>query len=107
MEFAELLQTILVDPSGAYDQLDLLATQLKPLIDGSAKKLVDYYEEYVENSDRLCIARATSFKKKYDAYIEVGFNEDQAMALVLNDKEFITRVAEKANVVTRNVANNA
>ena len=107
MELVELLQQILIDPSGAYEQFNNLSDQFKPLVDGIAKKLVDYYEEYADNSDRFCKARAQSFKKKYDAYCEVGFSEEQAMALVLNDKDMISKALKNANIVTKNIANNA
>lgn len=99
MELMELLQSVLTDPNGTYDQLNLITDQAKPLVTGIASKAVDYYSEFVDNSDRLCLAKATLMMKRYRAYLEVGFDEDQAMRLLLNEGDHWKQVASAVNNV--------
>lgn len=56
----------------------------KPLIHAAGKAVLDIYEEVASN-DRYPKIRAMSAKKMYDAFVNVGFSDDQALALMIND----------------------
>lgn len=96
--------TALADPDSLPEMIDEYVEKAKPLIHAAGKAVLDIYEE-VANSDRYPKIRATSVKKMYDAYVGVGFNDDQALALLINDniqlmkniKESSTRASKNAN----------
>ena len=48
------------------------------------QEVVEVYKDYSNNTEYPAIA-AKAKKNMYDAYISVGFTEDQALALMIND----------------------
>ncbi len=49
-----------------------------------AKEIVNVYKDYSNNTEYPTIIAKTK-KNMFDAYIGVGFSEDQALALMIND----------------------
>ncbi len=87
MELMEIIQQIIVDPDGTYEQLDALCEKIDPFIKGLSSKIVDYIEAYASGCDRLCQSRAMAAKKMYDAYRDVGFSKNEALSLVIRDND--------------------
>ena len=56
----------------------------KPIIYGLAQEIVAVYKDYSNNTEYPTIVAKTK-KNMYDAYVSVGFTEDQALALMIND----------------------
>lgn len=56
----------------------------KPLVYSLAQEIVDVYKDYSENKEYPAIVANTK-KNMYDAYVNAGFTEDQALALMIND----------------------
>lgn len=80
---SELL-TAMVDPDSLPETINEYTEKAKPLIRAAGKAVLDIYEE-VASSDRYPKIRAMSAKKMYDAFVGVGFTDDQALALMIND----------------------
>ena len=49
-----------------------------------AKEIVNVYKDYSNNTEYPTIIAKTK-KNMFDSYIGVGFSEDQALALMIND----------------------
>lgn len=77
-------------------------TYKKPLY-AAISYLWDCMIDLVANDDYF-MTNAQYTKKKYDAYIAVGFDEEQAMALLLNDNLQLMKNLKNAgrqNIVTK------
>ena len=48
------------------------------------QEVVEVYTDYSNNTEYPAIVAKTK-KNMYDAYVSVGFTEDQALALMIND----------------------
>lgn len=56
----------------------------KPLIYGLLHQFLEIYKDYSNNTEyQETVARIK--RNSYEAYLNVGFTEDQALALMLND----------------------
>lgn len=56
----------------------------KPLIYGLLHQFLEIYKDYSHNTEyQKTVARIR--RNSYEAYLNVGFTEDQALALMLND----------------------
>lgn len=56
----------------------------KPMVYDLAQEVVEVYKDYSNNTEYPTIVAKTK-KNMYDAYVSVGFTEDQALALMIND----------------------
>lgn len=56
----------------------------KTVVYDLAQEVVEIYKDYSNNTEFPAIV-AKKKKNIYDAYISVGFTEDQALALMIND----------------------
>ena len=56
----------------------------KPLVYSLAQEFVEVYKGFSENKEYPEIVAKTK-KNMYDAYINAGFTEDQALAFMIND----------------------
>lgn len=59
-------------------------TKYKPMVYALAQEVVEVYKDYSNNTEYPSIVAKTK-KNIYDAYVGVGFTEDQALALMIND----------------------
>ena len=56
----------------------------KPMVYDLAQEVVEIYKDYSNNTEYPTVVAKTK-KNMYDAYVSVGFTEDQALALMIND----------------------
>lgn len=56
----------------------------KPIVYDLAQEIVEVYKDYSNNTEYPSVVAKTK-KNMYDAYVSVGFTEDQALALMIND----------------------
>ena len=80
----EILKLALSNPTAATGVIKKYIEIYKPYVYGLAQEIVDIMKDYSNNTEYPAIV-AKSKKNMYDAYIEVGFTEDQALALMIND----------------------
>lgn len=83
-EVLSKILTALIDQDSLPETINEYTEKVKPLIHAAGKAVLDIYEE-IASSDRYSKIRAMSAKKMYDAFVEVGFTDDQALALMIND----------------------
>lgn len=80
----KLLETLLSEPKTATVLIKGVIDTYKPVVYEVAKELVQVYKDYSENEEYPTIVAKVK-KNMYDAYVAVGFTEDQALALMIND----------------------
>lgn len=77
----------------------------KPMAYEVANIIEDIYRDYSNNTEHPALVAKVK-KNMYDAYVDAGFTEDQAMALMINDNiqlmERIQRQASRANTKKAN-----
>ena len=92
------LLTLLEQP----EVLGELVNKYKPAVGNMANQALDIWAEIVAD-DKHYNLTAEGRWKQYQAYLAVGFNEDQAMELLLNNNaEFVKRVNAVTNTTGRN-----
>jgi RNA recognition motif-containing protein len=73
-----------------------------------AQEVVEVYKDYSNNTDYPAVIAKTK-KNMYDAYVGIGFTEDQALALMINDNiqlmKNIKQVSSRSNKATNKSAN--
>lgn len=80
-----LLKMLLEDPEMATKIISSYVEKYKPVLYSACKEFLNIYKDYAENSTEYSKTCAKIKKNIYDSYVEVGFTEDQAMALMIHD----------------------
>lgn len=75
--------------------------EYKPLVYGILQEFVEIYKDYSENTEYPAITAKVK-KNMYDAYVNAGFTEDQAMALMLNDNLQLMKSIQKLSGSVQN-----
>ncbi len=66
-----------------------------------AQEVVEVYKDYSNNTEYPTIVAKTK-KNMYDAYVSVGFTEDQALALMINDNiQLMKNIKQISNSVNK------
>ena len=97
--FNKLIEVIMSNPKLAKPMVSELVDQYKPLLYGVAEELFNMYKDYANNTEYFSTS-AIAKKNQYDAYINVGFSDEQSMSLVLNDAK---KLEEKLNKLSSGV----
>lgn len=73
----------------------------KPVVYDLAQEVVEIYKDYSNNTEYPAVVARTK-KNMYDAYVSVGFTEDQALALMVNDNiQLMKNVKQMSNSVNK------
>jgi len=73
----------------------------KPVVYDLAQEVVEIYKDYSNNTEYPAVVARTK-KNMYDAYVSVGFTEDQALALMINDNiQLMKNVKNISNSVNK------
>ena len=97
----KIIELLLSNPNMATSTIKELIAEYKPVVYGIAQELVDIYKDYSNNTEYpATIAKAK--KNMYDAYVNIGFTEDQALALMINDN---IQLMKKIKNSTNNISN--
>lgn len=79
-----ILKILLENPELAMPVIKEYIDKYKPVVYGIAQEVVEVCKDYSNNTEYpATVAKAR--KNMYDAYVNVGFTEDQALALMVND----------------------
>lgn len=81
----ELLNQLLENPEAAKLIVPELATKIKPVLYGVVGEVWAMYKDLVNNADYYNTS-AQFARNMFNAYVATGFNEDQAMELLINDR---------------------
>lgn len=83
-DFDAFLTQALVDPEAGAKSLHDLVSKYKPLLYCICAEIHSMIKD-LTNNDEWYATNARNYKQCYDAYMNVGFPEDQAFALVMKD----------------------
>lgn len=96
MDFETILSQLIENPDAAAFIIKPLVEKYMPFINVGAEVLykagIELQEQYV--SSGYAVASAKARKAKFDAYVEAGFTEDQAMSLLLTDVRQVATLAK-------------
>lgn len=93
---SELIVKAMADPDGAVEEIGSYIEKYKPIAYKVLNYFVDIYADYSNNKEWFGL-RAKVERNMFDAYVDVGFTEDQAMALLLNDNLQLMENIKKAS----------
>ena len=80
----KMLELLLGNPEMLVPVVKEYINKYKPMVYELAQEVVEIYKDYSNNTEYPSIVAKTK-KNMYDAYVSVGFTEDQALALMIND----------------------
>ena len=89
----ELLSVLIADPENTMKEIQEGVDKYMPLLRMVGRIVLNVYGEYV-GCDELFERNAELQKKKYDAYLKVGFSEDQAMELLIDETARLSRILQ-------------
>ena len=80
----QILALLMTNPEMVVPTVREYINKYKPMAYELLQELVEIYKDYSNNTEYPGIVAKTK-KNIYDAYVSVGFTEDQALALMIND----------------------
>ena len=101
----KLIEAFMESPEVGFVLLKTMIEKYKPMAYEVANIIEDIYRDYSNNTEHPALVARVK-KNMYDAYVDAGFTEDQALALMINDNiqlmERIQRQASRANTKKAN-----
>lgn len=101
----KLIEAFMESPEVGFVLLKTMIEKYKPMAYEVANIIEDIYRDYSNNTEHPALVAKVK-KNMYDAYVDAGFTEDQALALMINDNiqlmERIQRQASRANTKKAN-----
>lgn len=96
----KLIEAFMESPEVGFVLLKTMIEKYKPMAYEVADIIEGIYRDYSNNTEHPALVAKVK-KNMYDAYVDAGFTEDQALALMINDNiqlmERIQRQASRAN----------
>ena len=80
----KILELLMSKPEMFVPVIKEYINKYKPMVYDLAQEVVEIYKDYSNNTEYPTVLAKTK-KNMYDAYVSVGFTEDQALALMIND----------------------
>lgn len=80
----KILELLMSKPEMFVPVIKEYINKYKPMVYDLAQEVVEIYKDYSNNTEYPTVVAKTK-KNMYDAYVSVGFTEDQALALMIND----------------------
>lgn len=109
----ELIKTIMENPMEVIKKnpevipviVKAVMEKYKPIAYECCNELFKVYKDYVNNKE-IFLVSAQARKNMFDAYVEVGFSEEQAWALMTKDVDTMKKVIEQMNEAMKSVSKN-
>ncbi|GLB26515.1 hypothetical protein LXJ15735_27560 [Lacrimispora xylanolytica] len=99
----KILELLMSNPDLIMPVVKEYIEKYKPMVYSLVQEMVEVYKDYSNNTDFPAVVAKTK-KNMYDAYVGVGFTEDQSLALMINDNiqlmKNITQVSTRSNKAT-------
>ena len=97
-----ILKLLLENPDMLMSTIKEYIDKYKPVVYGIAQEVVEVCKDYAKNTEYpATVAKAK--KNMYDAYVNAGFTEDQALALMINDNiQLMKNVKQISGSVNKN-----
>ena len=80
----------------------ILIEKYKPIVYGVMNELLVILEDYANNK-KIQEINATADRNKYDAYVSVGFTEDQAFDLLMRDVHQSNKLSKEISKLTQQI----
>ena len=80
------MEEILSELASNPDTIKELVDKYKPLVYAGAKELLGVFKDLADNKEFFKVC-ATASRNEFDALVEVGFSQAQAMALILHNAD--------------------
>lgn len=96
MNKEKILELLLENPDLAVGVIHEVINKYKPTAYKLLQELVEIYKDYANNTEYPAVCAKVK-KNMYDAYVNVGFTEDQALALMINDNLQLMKNMNKAS----------
>ena len=80
----KLFEVFMESPEAGFALLKGMIEKYKPMAYEAAGIIMDIYKDFANNIEYPATVAKVK-KNMYDAYLAAGFNEDQALALMIND----------------------
>ena len=93
------------NPMAAVELVKQVIDLYKPAAYGILHELLGIYKDYANNTE-FQETRARVFRNSYDAFVNVGFTADQAMALIINDNLQLMKASKTLSKNTKKTENN-
>lgn len=96
----EILKVLMENPESVGVIVKTYITKYKEPMYDILKELMVIAKDYSENTEYPAIQAKTK-KNMFDAYVNVGFTEDQALALMINDNiQLMKNIKKSSNRVS-------
>ncbi len=95
--FDTFLMQALIDPEASTKTLHNIVKKYKPLLYGIFTELQSMLKD-LTNNDEWYATNARNYKQYYDAYMNTGFTEDQAFALVMKDSTVYSNITKSISL---------
>lgn len=97
----KILELLMSKPEMFVPVIKEYINKYKPMVYDLAQEVVEVYKDYSNNTEYPTIVAKTK-KNMYDAYVSVGFTEDQALALMINDNiQLMKNIKQISNSVNK------
>lgn len=96
-----LLKMITENPDSMVEVTKEYIEKYKPAVYAICKEALEIMKDYAENKE-ICEVVAIRKKNQFDAYVSVGFTEEQAIAFILNDNLQLVKSMKEINNSTKN-----
>lgn len=80
----KILELLMSKPEMLVPVINECINKYKPIVYDLAQEVLKVCSDYSNNTEYPAIVARTK-KNMYDAYVSVGFTEDQALSLMIND----------------------
>lgn len=96
----KILEIMMSNPEMLVPLIKDYIKKYKPVVYDLAQEIANIYNDYSNNTEYPAIIAKTK-KNMYDAYISVGFSDDQALALMINDNiQLIKNIKQMSDIST-------
>lgn len=97
----KILELLMSKPEMLAPVIKEYINKYKPMVYDLAQEVVEVYKDYSNNTEYPTIVAKTK-KNMYDAYVSVGFTEDQALAPMINDNiQLMKNIKQISNSVNK------
>ncbi len=99
----QLLTILNEEPTAVLPEIEETINKYKPLVYCLLHQFLNIYKDYSHNTEyQETLARIK--RNTYNAYLEAGFTEDQAFALLINDNLQLLKNIQKYSIKTSNLS---
>lgn len=101
----KILELLMENPDLIVPVVKEYINKYKPVVYELAQEVVEICKDYSNNTEYPAVVAKTK-KNMYDAYVNVGFTEDQALALMINDNIQLMKNMKKISSSSNNKSDN-